>query len=873
MKKAILIDGNNILFRSYYATSYSGVIMKNSKGFPTNALYGLINMLNKIIVEEKPTHIMIALDKGKTFRHEQYTAYKAGRKEVPEELKVQFPVAKEVIEALGIKWVECEGYEADDIIGTFAKEIDRDPEFIGTIISSDKDLLQLISDDVDVKLLKSHDSIRMDKKVFFDTYQTEPIHMIDLKALMGDPSDNIPGVKGIGEKTAISLISKYSSIDNLYEHIDEIKGRTHDKLVDDKELCYMSLDIATIYKDVPIDVNLNHLEYSGIDYDKYISLLKELEFSSLLKKVNVPNNSNAVITKNDDVDIKIVNDLNSIKLTEPYSLYIEILGTNYHKDEVLGLGVYNSNNSFYIPFSILKENPDFFSDGISKTVYDYKEIIYIFNKYGLSIDNVTFDSSVAGYLLNYNITGDISTFATSLGCDINLYDIVYGAKAKLKKPDEDTIARECITKAKFLYDSKARLIEELEQEKATYLYEQIEFPLISVLADMEIVGINVDREYLENFGKELTREIAKKEKEIYDTAGCEFNILSTKQLGDVLFEKLGLYYPKRKKEGVRYAYSTSKEVLDKIIDSHPIIQMILDYRTLTKIYTQYIMGLLSEIEDGKIHTIFNQTLTRTGRLSSEAPNLQNIPIRIELGKLIRKAFVPSKDSYLLSSDYSQIELRIFAHMSGATNLIEAFKTGADIHAKTASDIFGIPMENVTKDMRRSAKAVNFGILYGISSFGLSEDLNVDMKSAKKFMEDYLNTYPGIREYRDTLINGAYRDGYVKTLMNRKRTIEELKSRNYMVRSGGERMALNTPVQGSAADILKKAMVEIFAELNKRKLKTKMLLQVHDELIFDVPKEELEEVKELVCDIMENTYKLSVPLKVDIEIGKDWYDAK
>ena len=870
MKKAILIDGNNILFRSYYATSYSGVIMKNSKGFPTNALYGLINMLNKIIIEEKPTHIMIALDKGKTFRHEKYLDYKAGRKEMPEELKMQFPVAKEVIESLGIKWIECEGYEADDIIGTFAKEIDRDPEFIGTIISSDKDLLQLISEDVDVKLLKSHDYIRMDKQVFFDTYQTEPIHMIDLKALMGDSSDNIPGVKGIGEKTAISLISKYSSIDNLYNHIDEIKGKTKEKLINDKDACYMSLDIATIYKDVPIDVSLDKLAYNGIDYDKYISILKELEFSSLLKKIDVSKNTSI---KEEEFESNIINDLNNIKLTEPYSLYLEILGTNYHKDEVLGVGIYNSETHGYIPFEVLKENPNFFCDGISKTVYDYKEILYIFNKYNMKIDSVAFDSSVAGYLLNYNVTTDIATLATSLGYDINLYDVVYGAKSKLNNPGEEIVSKECMKKAKFLYDSKARLVEELEEEKETYLYEQIEFPLISVLADMEISGINVDQKFLEEFGEELQGKIEEKAKEIYDVAGCEFNILSTQQLGEVLFEKLEIKYPKKKKAGARYAYSTSKEILDKIIDSHPIIQMIIDYRTLTKIYTQYIVGLLSEIEDGKIHTIFNQTLTRTGRLSSESPNLQNIPIRTELGKLIRKAFIPSKDSYLLSSDYSQIELRVFAHMSGATNLIEAFKSNADIHAKTASDIFGIPMENVTKDMRRSAKAVNFGILYGISSFGLSEDLNVDMKSAKKFMDDYLNTYPGIKEYRDTLIDGAYKDGYVKTLMNRKRTIEELQSRNYMVRSGGERMALNTPVQGSAADILKKAMVEIHNELNKRKLKTKMLLQVHDELIFDVYKDELEEVKELVRDIMENTYKLSVPLKVDIEVGKDWYDAK
>ena len=871
MKKAILIDGNNILFRSYYATSYSGVIMKNSKGFPTNALYGLINMLNKIIEEEKPTHIMIALDKGKTFRHDKYTDYKAGRKEVPEELKMQFPVAKKVIESLGIKWVECEGYEADDIIGTYAKEVDVDDNFIGTIISSDKDLLQLISDDVDVKLLKVKDYIRMDKQVFFDTYKTEPIHMIDLKALMGDPSDNIPGVKGIGEKTAISLISKYSTIDNLYNHIDDIKGKTKEKLINDKDNAYMSLDIATIYRDVPIDTNLEDIKYEGINYDEYIKLLKELEFNSLLKKVNYGKIDNVSSTKVSD--ISIVDDLSKIKLINNYSLYLEILGTNYHKDIPLGVGVYDGENSYYIPFEILKSNKDFFNDGISKTVYDYKKLLYVFSKYNIKIDSVKFDTSIAGYLLNYNVTNDIGTLANGLGYDIDLYDVVYGSKSKLARPSDDVIADNCVRKANFLYDSKAKFVEELEENDATYLYNEIEFPLIEVLCDMELNGINVDRDYLEDLGKDLVEKMEVCEKEIYDYAGCEFNIMSTSQLGEVLFEKLDIPYPKKKKEGSRYSYSTSKDILDKIVNYHPIVSKVLEYRTLSKIYNQYVVGLISEIDNGKIHTIFNQTLTRTGRLSSESPNLQNIPIRTELGRLIRKAFIPSKNSYLLSSDYSQIELRVFAHMSGAKNLIDAFVTGKDIHSQTASDIFGIPIENVDSNMRRSAKAVNFGILYGISSFGLSEDLNIDFKSAKNFMDDYLRTYPGIKEYRQTLIDGAYNNGYVKTIMNRRRTIDELKSNNYMVKSSGERMALNTPIQGSAADILKKAMVEIYKDFNKKKLKSKMLLQVHDELIFDVIDSELDEVKEIVQNIMENTYKLSVPLKVDINVGKDWYSAK
>ncbi len=876
MKKVLLIDGNNILFRSYYATSYSGVIMKNSKGFPTNALYGLINMLNKIIHEENPTHIMVALDKGKTFRHDKYESYKAGRKAMPEELKAQFPKAKEVIHAMGIEYFEIDNYEADDIIGTFAKEVDRDPDFIGTIISSDKDLLQLISDDVDVKLLKTNGFIRMDRHTFMDTYKVEPIHMIDLKALMGDASDHIPGVKGIGKKTAIQLLEKYTTIDNLYAHIDEVPLKTKEKLIRDKESCYMSLDLATIYRDVDIDTDLGKLAYKGFDYEKYIALLEEFEFKSLLKKIdpskiNVHSSTSEEEKSNKEETFQIVENLDSIQMDAPYALYLEVLGYNYHKAKPLGVGIYNEKAHYFIPFDVLLTNKEFFNNDIPKSTYDLKKILYVFHKYGLKIKNCDFDTMVASYVLNYNSSNDLSLLSSELGYSIDKYEQIYGSKITLKEPSREIQAEQCVKKAKFIFETKAFLLRRLNEEECDYLFYDIEMPLIYVLYDMEKEGIQVDQVYLEQMGKEIENQMEILTQKIYEDAQEEFNIMSPKQLGDILFNKLQIKYPKRIKEGQRYL--TNKEILDKVKYAHPIVEKILEYRTLSKLHANYIVGLIHEIENGRIHTIFNQTLTRTGRLSSESPNLQNIPIREEYGKLIRKAFVADQDSVLLSSDYSQIELRMFAHMSNADNLKQAFIDEKDIHTKTAADIYEVSENQVTPSMRRTAKAVNFGILYGISSFGLSEDLHIDFKTAKAFIDNYLKTYPGIKEYMDRLKKFAYDHGYVKTIMNRKRNIEELKSSNYMVRSMGERMALNTPVQGSSADILKKAMIEIFREFEHRHLKSKMLLQVHDELIFNVLEDELEEVTKIVRDIMQNTYKLTVPLKVEIQTGKNWYDAK
>ncbi len=870
MKKVILVDGNNLMFRSYYATAYQGVIMRNSKGFPTNALYGFINMINKILKEENPNYILVAFDKGKTFRHDKYASYKAGRNETPNELKEQFPKAKELLDAMGIKYYETDNYEADDIIGTVAKIVDNEDEFIATIVSSDKDLLQLISDEVDVKLLKQSGFIRMDRQEFINTYKVEPIRMIDLKALMGDSSDNIPGVKGIGEKTAISLLSKYGSLDNLYNNIDTVTGKTKEKLVNDKENAYMSFDLATIYKDVELEFTLEDLKYTGYKKEEYINLLKEFEFNSLLKKIEfnkkVEPEENKIVKKE-----LIVKDIEEFDINKEYSIYTEIVGENYSKGSIIGIGLYDGEYGYFIPKDDIEKHKDIFTSINNKYTYDNKKNIVSLSNLGVKIKNTTFDLMIAAYLLNYNVRDDISYLAKDLSYDIVPYEDLFGSLKKPKKVDEETLKNEVIEKAKFIYEVKDDILKKLEEEDELKLYEDIEMPLSFVLADMELTGIKVDGDYLDSVSKELEEKVHAIEKQIYELAGCEFNIMSPKQLGEILFEKLEIKYPKKVKDN---KYSTSKEILDKIIDMHPIVGKILDYRTVAKLYANYAVGLKNEIrKDNRIHTIFTQTLTRTGRLSSISPNLQNIPARDEYSKLIRKAFIPDDNSYILSSDYSQVELRIFAAVANATNLIEAFKKDIDIHTQTASDIYHVELDKVDKTMRRTAKAVNFGIIYGISSFGLSEDLGVDIKTAKSFIDNYLETYPGIKEYMEKAKSEAYKNGYVKTLMNRTRVIEELKSKNYMVRSMGERIALNTPIQGSSADILKKAMVEIYDKFMELGLKSKMLIQVHDELVFNVYKDELDQVKEIVRDIMENTYKLEVPLKVDIEIGNDWYEAK
>ncbi|MBQ6546410.1 MAG: DNA polymerase I [Bacilli bacterium] len=855
MKKVILVDGNNLLFRSYYATAYRGPILRNSKGFPTNGLYGFINMLNKIISEEDPSYMMIAFDKGKTFRHEKYDGYKDGRRETPDELKMQFPVAKEIAKAMGIPCFEIDNYEADDIIGTFAKEVDKRDDFISTIISSDKDLLQLISSDNEVKLLKTNDYIRMNEKTFVETYGFSPLQMVDLKGLMGDSSDNIPGVKGIGEKTAIKLIQDYGTIENLYDHIDEIKGKMKEKLLNDKDNAFFSKELATIYRDVPIDKDLDKIKYNG-STPKLIPLMKEYEFFSLLKKLDIKE-------EKEEVDYEV---LDSINIDIDSAIYIECEG-NYHDNKIIGLGIVNKKGSYYLEKDSIK-NISFGKD-INLYTYDLKKLLILLKLNGIVLDNKTDDLNIETYILNYPIKEDISYLMSIAGYSSIETEELLKKKDKIdKKEFSDNIVK----KTKFIFENRTKYYEELIKKDFLSIYEDIDLPLCYVLASMEYEGVSVDKNYLLKMKDEVNKKIEDLEKEIHTLANNdEFNINSPKQLGVVLFEDLGMPYPKKVKADK--SYSTSVDILNKLKD-YEIVDKILEYRTLTKLYSNYIVGLMDFIkEDGKIHTIFNETLTRTGRLSSTSPNLQNIPIREDYGRLIRKAFIPSFNSVIISSDYSQIELRVFAHMSNAENLIEAFKNDMDIHTKTAMDIYHIEKDKVTPRLRRNAKAVNFGILYGISSFGLSEDLGINVKEAKDFIDNYLETYPGIKDYMESLKKDAYANGYVKTLFGRERVIDELSSNNFMVRSSGERMALNTPIQGTSADIIKIAMVNLYNEFKKQKIKAKLIIQVHDELLIDCPKDELDKVKEILQNKMENACKLKVPLKVDINYGNNWYEAK
>ena len=864
MKKIVLVDGNNLLFRSYYATLYTGNIMRNKDGFPTNGVYGFVNMINKIVNDEKPEYMMVAFDIGKTFRHEKYERYKDGRKETPDDLKVQFPIAKKILAAMGIKYLECAGYEADDIIGTVSMWCEKDPEYEALIVSSDKDLLQLISDETMVKLLKTKDYIMMDRKTFNETYGFEPIHMIDLKALMGDASDNIPGVRGIGEKGAIKLVSEYTTIENIYANINNIKGATQTKLIEGKDDAYYSKDLVTIYREVPLDVSFDDLKYKNCNIEELTNIYKDLGFYSLLKKLDDVIEEDKKEEEHNSIDnFKVITDINEVKINEETAIWLDTTIGNYHDAELLGISLYNNNLAYYIPFDILKNNYNVLNTEFNLFTYDYKKLIVIFNRYGIKVPKIGFDTMISAYLLNYETKDDIAYLANNMNFNIHIYD-------KKEVVSDEEASKRAILKAKFIYTSKKELYNKMKEEDTIYLFENIEMPLAKVLAKMEIEGIRVDKNILKEMGEEIKIKLELITKDIYNYAGCEFNINSPKQLGEILFEKLNLPYGKKNKSG---GYTTDADVLKKLVD-YPIVNCILEYRALTKLYSTYIDGMINCIsDDGKIHTIYTQTLTRTGRLSSIEPNLQNIPMRSEYGRLIRKAFIPESNSVILSSDYSQIELRVFAHLSGVNDLINAFNEGIDIHTKTAMDIFKVPQEGVTKNMRRQAKAVNFGILYGISSYGLAEDLGIPVKEAKEFINKYFDTYPGVRDYMDKEIETAKKNGYVKTIMNRKRVIDELKSTNYMIRNMGERMALNTPVQGSASDILKKAMIEIDEIFEKENIKSKMLLQVHDELIFNVYDDEIDKVKEIVYNTMTNVFDLKVPLDVDIELGNNWYEAK
>ena len=850
-KKIVLIDGNNLMFRAYFATAYTGNLMKNSKGLVTNALYGFTNMINKIINEEKPEYMLVAFDKGKSFRHEEYKDYKAGRNKTPDELKIQLPYARDLLDKMGIKWFEIDNYEADDIVGTVCRWADEDADWDALLVTSDHDYLQLISDEVSIKLLRPKDYIKYDPKSFKEEYGIDPIKVIDLKALMGDSSDNIPGVPGVGEKTALKLLIDYGDLDGVYEHQDEIKGKLGEKIRENKDLAYFSKKMATIYREVPIPFKFEDFKYNG-PTDELDDMFYDLEFYSLIKE---PKDRNKVEFKH---SFKKLTDVKDIDTKDPVSYYIECDNENYHDANILGMGLYDGTTSWYVEESMINDVFDYLKD-VPKYTFDLKKNIVLLKRYDL---NTIYDANIAAYLLNKTIKDDLGLMMKQDKIEVPLYNEIIKSKE-----DIDNIVT---LKARYLYDSHDKYVNDMRVQDVINLFDKVEVPLTKVLAKMEIKGIKCSKDILDEQSENIKQDISKIESEIYELAGQEFNISSPKQLGEILFEKLELKGAKKTKTG---AYQTGEEVLQKLINEHPIISKILEYRKLTKLNSTYLEGLAKYIkDDGKIHTIYKQTLTRTGRLSSVDPNLQNIPTRDELGKLIRKAFLPSNHQFL-SCDYSQIELRVLAHLSKDKELIKAFVDGEDIHASVAANIYGKDIKDVTKNERRSAKAVIFGIVYGISGFGLGEDLGISPKEAKAFIDKYLELYPGVKLYMDMTVKNAQETGFVETLYKRKRYIEELSSSNFMVRESGKRMAMNTPIQGSAADILKMAMVKIDEEFEKQNIKSDMLLQIHDELIFDCIKDEEDKIKDLVMDIMENIVKLEVPLKVSHDFGTDLYETK
>lgn len=878
MNTLVLIDGNSLMYRAYYATAYSGNLMKTSTGIFTNALYGFVNMMNKVMDEYNHTHMLVAFDAGKTtFRHEFLESYKDGRKPMPDEMRSQINLIKKYLDLLGVKRLELPTYEADDIIGTLAKMGEATDFEKIHIITGDKDLLQMVDEKTTVHITRKGvtDIESFNKEEVFAKYELTPSQIVDLKGLMGDPSDNLPGIPGVGEKTAIKLLKQFGTVENLIEHTDELKGKMKEKVETHTEQALLCKRMATIHKDVPLPLTFDDLVYHGAQTTELMEFFKEMEFNAFLKKMKIEEGKD----KEPKAPVRIISEAKELE-TLSYvnsAIHVEIFEENYHQGTILGIAVVNEKESYYVPFEVAKESQAFISflsnEEIKKSVFDVKRSRVALMWQGFDLRGVEFDLLLATYVINpTNVSNEIKKVALHYDYDDVSYDEeVYGKGAKRATAPIEKVAEHSIDIATAVMKLKETALEQLKEQEQLSLFKEMEMPLAEVLAMMEYTGMALDLKTLDEMGQNLKGRIEALEAKIYEQAGMAFNINSPKQLGEVLFEKLSLPVIKKTKTG----YSTNVDVLEKLMGTHPIIECIMEYRTLTKLYSTYIEGLKKACyEDGKVHTIFNQALTQTGRLSSIEPNLQNIPIRLEEGRMIRRAFVPSEEGWIiLGADYSQIELRILAHISNTESLIEAFRQGEDIHKKTAMDVFKVSEEEMTSDLRRSAKAINFGIIYGMSAFGLSENLNITQKEAKKYIDHYLETYSGIHQYMEDTVKYAKYNGYVSTLFKRRRYIPELTQKNYAIRQFGERTAMNAPIQGTAADIIKKAMIDVYQAMQEKEVKSRLLLQVHDELIFEVPKEELETMIELVTKTMEDVVELQVPLKADYSYGPTWYDAK
>lgn len=879
-KTLVIIDGNSIINRAFYALPE----MSNKEGLKTNAIYGFTNMLLKIIDTYNPTHISVAFDrKAPTFRHIEFKEYKAGRKKMPDELREQFEPLKDLLDKFNIHRLEIDGYEADDIIGTVSK-IAEDNGFKVYIVTGDKDAIQLASNKTTTLITKKGvgEVEEYDYDSVIEKYEMTPTQFIDLKGLMGDKSDNIPGVPGIGEKTGIKLIKEFSSIEGIFDNIDSIKGSTKKKLEENKELAIMSKKLATIIRDVPVEFNLEELEYGNYNTKDILDVFKYLGFTSLIPRIGnldeseeIVNEANVEISKLEDID-EFIN-----KVKENNELIIKTVTREGNildkRIKYIFLSLDGKKIYYVEENSIHKLEYIFTSNEIKKLGYNLKDDYIALKPYSIKLENIYFDITIAEYLID-------SMSSTSYECSaiamkyltkkVKTKEELLGKGVKAKKY-QDLSFEELSSHISQIIDTVKSVMpimeENLKESNMDGLLYHVEMPLVEVLADMEYEGVKVDKEKLNELGSQFKEIIKKLESEIYEISGEEFNINSPKQLGVILFEKLGLPVIKKTKTG----YSTNAEVLDKLKDQSPIIDKIIEYRQIVKLNSTYVEGLLSIINpiDGRIHSSFNQTITTTGRISSTEPNLQNIPVKLEMGRNIRKVFISDKECKLVDADYSQVELRVLAHMSQDETMIDAFKHNEDIHTKTASQVFNVSMDEVTSKQRSDAKAVNFGIVYGKSDFGLSEDLNIPVKQAKEYIENYFNKYNKIKEFMDNIIEDASSNGYVTTILNRRRYIPEIKSSNFMLRNAGKRAAMNAPIQGSAADIIKIAMINVYKKLEENNLKSKLILQVHDELIVEAVDSEIDIVKKIVKDEMENAVCLDVNLDVDLNIGDSWYDTK
>ncbi|WP_404453836.1 DNA polymerase I [Oceanobacillus kapialis] len=877
--KLVLIDGNSIIYRAFFALP----LLNNDKGVYTNAVYGFTTMLLRILEEEKPTHILVAFDAGKTtFRHKTYKEYKGGRQKTPPELSEQFPLLKEVLDAFHIPHYQLENYEADDIIGTLSKTAEQNKWDV-TVISGDKDLLQLVSDSVTVRLTRKGIS---DVEEYNPAFLKEKMELtqdqiIDLKALMGDSSDNIPGIPGVGQKTATKLLKQYHTLEELYDHVDEVSGKKlQEKLVTYKEDAFMSKELVTINRESPLTIKVEDVGFNGYKPIDVSGIFKELGFQSLLDKLEGDDSEQDLAESEElqDIEFHMVEKIDEQMFLGNEAIVVETLGENYHQTNIEGFGVINKEQAYYIPTDIALGSDVFkawLEDAAKKkAVFDAKKTLVTLLRNGINMKGVTFDMLLASYLLNPSDNNhDIPAIANRMGKQVVHFDEeVYGKGAKQKVPEQSILAEHVVRKAKALFDLKDTMNQQLIDNEQKELCTELEMPLALILGEMEHYGVEVDIDRLEEMGVDLKGRLAELEKEVHELAGETFNLNSPKQLGPILFEKLQLPVVKKTKTG----YSTAADVLEKLESEHEIIPKLLLYRQLGKLQSTYIEGLLKVVNKNtnKIHTRFNQALTQTGRLSSIDPNLQNIPIRLEEGRKIRQAFIPSKKDWIMfAADYSQIELRVLAHIANDEKLVAAFNDDSDIHTQTAMDVFHVKRDEVTGNMRRQAKAVNFGIVYGISDFGLSQSLGITRKEAKQFIDRYLESYPGVKAYMDEIVQEAKHKGYVTTLMKRRRYLPDITSRNFNLRSFAERTAMNTPIQGSAADIIKKAMIDLHEKLKAENMQARMLLQVHDELIIEAPEEELDKLKEIVPAMMENTVELNVPLKVDYAYGSSWFDAK